>query len=193
MSEPIDAHHVLKSKLPDIDMFIDFRAKQSVSSEPCTCLETAPHLAGSSSHLQKHPTKTVHLRRLTQHSPPLNIKTPFKLIKPLHSVVEPIQEICEASKMSPAAIIAPSILSADFADLGKECSNTIARGADWLHVGQAAAGYLEREGVLAKSKQILWMVISSQTSHSEHQSSPRSEAMSTDQQQSTERGHLIAI
>ena len=36
--------------------------------------------------------------------------------------------------MSPAAIIAPSILSADFADLGKECSSTIARGADWLHV-----------------------------------------------------------
>lgn len=192
MSEPIDAHHVLKSKLPDSDMFIDIRAKQSVSSEPCTCLETAPHLVGSSSHLQKHPTRTVHLRRPTQHSRPLNIETPFKLIKPLLSVVEPIQEICEASKMSPAAIIAPSILSADFADLGKECSNTIARGADWLHVGQAA-GDLECEGVLAKSKQILWMAISSQTSHSERQSLPRSEATSTDQQQSTERGHLIAI
>ena len=36
--------------------------------------------------------------------------------------------------MSPAAIIAPSILSADFADLGAECSNTIERGADWLHI-----------------------------------------------------------
>ncbi|KAH6723452.1 hypothetical protein DL95DRAFT_389446 [Leptodontidium sp. 2 PMI_412] len=36
--------------------------------------------------------------------------------------------------MSPTAIIAPSILSADFADLGKECSSTIARGADWLHI-----------------------------------------------------------
>jgi ribulose-phosphate 3-epimerase len=36
--------------------------------------------------------------------------------------------------MSPAAIIAPSILSADFANLGAECSNTIKNGADWLHV-----------------------------------------------------------
>ncbi|KAH8819089.1 ribulose-phosphate 3-epimerase-like protein [Xylogone sp. PMI_703] len=36
--------------------------------------------------------------------------------------------------MSPPAIIAPSILSADFADLGKQCSDTIAQGADWLHV-----------------------------------------------------------
>ncbi|KAF2705141.1 Ribulose-phosphate 3-epimerase [Pleomassaria siparia CBS 279.74] len=36
--------------------------------------------------------------------------------------------------MSPAAIIAPSILSADFAELGKACADTIAQGADWLHV-----------------------------------------------------------
>jgi hypothetical protein len=36
--------------------------------------------------------------------------------------------------MSPPAIIAPSILSADFAALGKACSDTIAQGADWLHV-----------------------------------------------------------
>lgn len=36
--------------------------------------------------------------------------------------------------MSPPAIIAPSILSADFADLGRECSRTIEQGADWLHV-----------------------------------------------------------
>lgn len=38
--------------------------------------------------------------------------------------------------MSPAAIIAPSILSADFAELGAECSKTIKQGADWLHVGE---------------------------------------------------------
>ena len=37
--------------------------------------------------------------------------------------------------MSPPAIIAPSILSADFAELGKACSDTINQGADWLHVG----------------------------------------------------------
>jgi ribulose-phosphate 3-epimerase len=36
--------------------------------------------------------------------------------------------------MAPKAIIAPSILSADFADLGAECSKTIGQGADWLHV-----------------------------------------------------------
>lgn len=36
--------------------------------------------------------------------------------------------------MAPPAIIAPSILSADFADLGHECSRTIKNGADWLHV-----------------------------------------------------------
>merc|ERR1711939_540874 len=78
--------------------------------------------------------KTAHLRQLTQHSSPLNIQTTSKLLKTPSTVIQSIQEICEALKMSPAAIIAPSILSADFADLGKECSNTIARGADWLHV-----------------------------------------------------------
>ncbi|CRK28409.1 hypothetical protein BN1723_003519 [Verticillium longisporum] len=36
--------------------------------------------------------------------------------------------------MAPKAIIAPSILAADFADLGHECSRTIKNGADWLHV-----------------------------------------------------------
>ncbi|GAB7342513.1 hypothetical protein MBLNU457_g0703t1 [Dothideomycetes sp. NU457] len=36
--------------------------------------------------------------------------------------------------MSPPAIIAPSILSADFGALGKACSDTISAGADWLHV-----------------------------------------------------------
>ncbi|KAK4227621.1 putative ribulose-phosphate 3-epimerase [Podospora fimiseda] len=36
--------------------------------------------------------------------------------------------------MAPKAIIAPSILSADFADLGAACSRTIGQGADWLHV-----------------------------------------------------------
>ncbi|KAL2799943.1 ribulose-phosphate 3-epimerase [Aspergillus keveii] len=36
--------------------------------------------------------------------------------------------------MSPPAIIAPSILSADFGTLGSECSTKIEQGADWLHV-----------------------------------------------------------
>ena len=38
------------------------------------------------------------------------------------------------ASMSPPAIIAPSILSADFAALGDACSSTIRQGADWLHV-----------------------------------------------------------
>jgi ribulose-phosphate 3-epimerase len=36
--------------------------------------------------------------------------------------------------MTPPAIIAPSILSADFGQLGPECAITMDRGADWLHV-----------------------------------------------------------
>ncbi|PHH72077.1 hypothetical protein CDD80_4803 [Ophiocordyceps camponoti-rufipedis] len=36
--------------------------------------------------------------------------------------------------MAPRTIIAPSILSADFADLGAECRRTMKQGADWLHV-----------------------------------------------------------
>ncbi|KAI9891609.1 MAG: RIBULOSE-phosphate 3-epimerase [Vezdaea aestivalis] len=36
--------------------------------------------------------------------------------------------------MGPKAIIAPSILSADFGQLGPECSATISQGADWLHI-----------------------------------------------------------
>ncbi|KAL8714440.1 MAG: hypothetical protein Q9220_001773 [cf. Caloplaca sp. 1 TL-2023] len=36
--------------------------------------------------------------------------------------------------MSPSSIIAPSILSADFAALGKACSDTIDHGASWLHI-----------------------------------------------------------
>jgi ribulose-phosphate 3-epimerase len=36
--------------------------------------------------------------------------------------------------MSPPAIIAPSILSADFGNLGAACSTTIGQSADWLHV-----------------------------------------------------------
>jgi hypothetical protein len=36
--------------------------------------------------------------------------------------------------MAPKAVIAPSILSADFAQLGAECVQTMNQGADWLHV-----------------------------------------------------------
>ena len=46
-----------------------------------------------------------------------------------HLIVDPA-----ALEMAPPAIIAPSILSADFGALGKACSDTISQGADWLHV-----------------------------------------------------------
>ena len=36
--------------------------------------------------------------------------------------------------MAPKTIIAPSILSADFAQLGHDCKRTMEQGADWLHV-----------------------------------------------------------
>lgn len=36
--------------------------------------------------------------------------------------------------MSPPAIIAPSILSADFSKLGDDCAQKMDEGADWLHV-----------------------------------------------------------
>jgi hypothetical protein len=36
--------------------------------------------------------------------------------------------------MAPKTLIAPSILSADFAQLGAECVRTMEQGADWLHV-----------------------------------------------------------
>ncbi|KAK8149557.1 RIBULOSE-phosphate 3-epimerase [Beauveria asiatica] len=36
--------------------------------------------------------------------------------------------------MTPKAIIAPSVLSADFASFGHACARTMEQGADWLHV-----------------------------------------------------------
>jgi hypothetical protein len=36
--------------------------------------------------------------------------------------------------MSPPAIIAPSILSADFAELGAACSGMMDAGSSWLHI-----------------------------------------------------------
>lgn len=36
--------------------------------------------------------------------------------------------------MTPPAIIAPSILSANFANLGHDCAEKMEQGADWLHV-----------------------------------------------------------
>lgn len=36
--------------------------------------------------------------------------------------------------VTPPAIIAPSILSADFADLGAECRKMMNFGSSWLHI-----------------------------------------------------------
>ena len=40
--------------------------------------------------------------------------------------------------MGPPAVIAPSILSADFAKLGAACSDTIDNNGDWLHIDIAS-------------------------------------------------------
>ena len=40
----------------------------------------------------------------------------------------------ELSHMSPPAIVAPSILSADFAALGEDCSGIMEAGGQWIHV-----------------------------------------------------------
>ena len=45
-----------------------------------------------------------------------------------------IKTILRKVNMTPPAVIAPSILSADFAKLGQESSDTMANGANWLHV-----------------------------------------------------------
>lgn len=50
-------------------------------------------------------------------------------------IIAPLERVLQVyPTMSPPAIIAPSILSADFAALGKACSDTIEQGASWLHI-----------------------------------------------------------
>lgn len=44
----------------------------------------------------------------------------------------------QLTNMGPPAVIAPSILSADFAKLGAACSDTIDNNADWLHIDIAS-------------------------------------------------------
>jgi hypothetical protein len=39
-----------------------------------------------------------------------------------------------AGRDRPAALISPSILSADFATLADECKRIVDLGADWLHI-----------------------------------------------------------
>ncbi len=52
--------------------------------------------------------------------------------------------------MSPPAIIAPSILSADFGALGAACSDTIDQGATWLHIDivSLAAQLMDTEAIV---------------------------------------------
>ena len=49
----------------------------------------------------------------------------------IHSRHRSLKIIQNSAAMTPPAIIAPSILSADFAALGAACSDTIDKGADW--------------------------------------------------------------
>ena len=66
--------------------------------------------------------------------------------------------------MSPPAIIAPSILSADFGALGSACSETIAQGADWLHVCSRSNSPCSALTCLTLSRLISWTAISCPTS-----------------------------
>jgi hypothetical protein len=74
----------------------------------------------------------------SQHRPVLNVAPGWASILQ-HSVSRPATNN-QANRgvslliMSPPAIIAPSILSADFGALGQACIDTIDNGADWLHV-----------------------------------------------------------
>jgi hypothetical protein len=69
---------------------------------------------------------------------PIKLQTSYRQSEILHKEYFTkgilLDSICEATAMSPAAIIAPSILSADFANLGAECSKMIDSGANWLHI-----------------------------------------------------------
>lgn len=63
-----------------------------------------------------------------------------------------ILSLFELAAMSPPAVIAPSILSADFAALGAACSDTITQGAEWLHIDIASlaahiCGYASYSGL----------------------------------------------
>lgn len=67
-----------------------------------------------------------------------------RLSKPARLLSSEIEEERAAIyNMSPPAIIAPSILSADFGALGGACSRTMEQGADWLHVDIVCFGKVE--------------------------------------------------
>jgi hypothetical protein len=73
---------------------------------------------------------SIPLATSTHHPRPLLLLAPCYVTETqLHLLVTTAPPV-----MSPPAIIAPSILSADFGALGKACSDTISQGADWLHV-----------------------------------------------------------
>lgn len=77
----------------------------------------SPHYNKTTGQLQPQATAGDNLTSLRRRQATLDLTT--------HS---------RTSNMAPQAIIAPSILSADFAELGAECAKTMAHGADWLHV-----------------------------------------------------------
>jgi hypothetical protein len=74
-----------------------------------------------------------HLGKSTSISPPAPSAIGANSCIPRHRQTFPAPT-AEPRAMSPPAIIAPSILAADFGALGKACSDTIEQGADWLHV-----------------------------------------------------------
>jgi hypothetical protein len=96
-----------------------------------------PHLNSSqTSHQKNLKITTTSIRSQISQQAYLRLRTRSAIQSgPAKQSAKRLQRLYQhPTTMSPAAIIAPSILSADFAELGAECSNTIKRGADWLHV-----------------------------------------------------------
>ncbi|OBR05101.1 Ribulose-phosphate 3-epimerase [Colletotrichum higginsianum IMI 349063] len=75
---------------------------------------------------QTHPQHNPHPRTHLLSHPP------FTLSSSLPEITFPTGYAVD--KMAPKAIVAPSILAADFGHFGHACHKTIEQGADWLHV-----------------------------------------------------------
>jgi len=106
-------------------------------NEPSTCHDFCPtlNLSERTPRSELFPGHGKCFRHLTT---PIKLQASSRLSEILHKEYFTqgilLDSVCETTTMSPAAIIAPSILSADFANLGAECSKMMDSGASWLHI-----------------------------------------------------------
>lgn len=103
------------------------RALHSFISGDKRTLRLSPHQNA------KTPTPQPH-----RSSHPDNRKPAVALSSPSQSPLKQLnfqpQKHKVSDRMAPKAIIAPSVLSADFAEFGHACARTMEHGADWLHI-----------------------------------------------------------